>query len=87
MKALTSALLTWEKQVMSLRSEHRLFLQINKNIFQLLRLLREVLGGEKEPLVVRIRNGLIGIAVKNENAVHKWCEKEVSELPHYEKHT
>lgn len=44
------------------------------------------LSGEKKSSVVSASDKIIINAVKVENAIHKWCEKEFSDLARYEKY-
>lgn len=85
-RATVSTTVALEKLVESLESKNSLLRQTNEELFQHPLLLRKISSGAKVSLVHSAPNEFGRAAVKNENAVHMWCEREVLELAHYEKH-
>lgn len=87
MKPMTKDIVESEKQVECWGSKKELLLQTNEKVLQCLRLTRMLVSKAKKSLVDSVPHEVIGIAVKVEDAFHKWCETELFELTHQGKQT
>lgn len=83
MKAMTKAIMESEKRVGCLESEKQWPLQTNEGVLQRSSLTRILPSKAKKTLVDSLHKEVIGIAVKVDDAIDKWCEKELSELTRY----
>lgn len=87
-KAATSTIVALEKLVECCGTENAFafLMQRNEELHQLSWLLQKIASGAQKSLIDSVPNKFNGIDVKVEDAFYRWCEKDVSELPIYEKH-
>lgn len=81
---MTSTIQASEQRVEFYESKERLLQQANEEILQRSMLLQKI-QCTKSSLVGGLPKKFIGIAVRPEDTIHKWCEKEVLELAHFKK--
>lgn len=82
-KAMTKAIVELKEPVKSLETEKNLLWQTNKGMLQQSSSTRVHRRREKKTMINSLPNAFIGIAVQEEDAIHRWYSKEVSDLMLY----